>query len=287
MEICHSIDEIGELKDSVSLVTGGGRGIGRAIACALAKNGSAVAVVSRTEGELAETVDQITEAGGRAIALPTDVSDPEAVQRMASETLKLLGAVNVLVNCAGITGPLGPVWEIDGDAWWQCMEVNLRGSFLCTRAFIPLMISRGCGRIINITSAAGLGGFPYSTAYSSSKTALVRFSEVVAREAGEFGVKVFSVNPGIVRTKLTELVIQTEQGEKYAPWVCQAIKEGRDIDIERAADLVAFIAGGKADELSGCNVGVYGNIHELVDRAQEIQENDFLKLRLRMDSSYV
>ena len=266
----------------VSLVTGGGRGIGRAIALALARSGTNVAVVSRTECELAETVDLIKQKGGQATAFTADISDADEVRRMAEEVSDRLGPVDVLVNCAGRAEPSGPVWNIDAEAWWRCMEVNLRGPFLCTRAILPQMVTRGGGRIINITSGAALTSTPGASAYSTSKTALVRFSEVVAHEASTYGVKVFSVNPGLVRTRLTESFVQSEHSGKYSAWLCQSLKAGHDIPADRVANLVAFIASGKADELSGCNIGVYSDISKIVSRAQEIQERELFTLRLRI-----
>jgi NAD(P)-dependent dehydrogenase (short-subunit alcohol dehydrogenase family) len=117
-----------DLTGQVAIVTGGGRGIGRAIALGLASAGaSAVAVVARSLDQIAETVGQITQAGGRAVAVPGDVSEPEAVGRMVPEVERALGPVDVLVNNAGIAGPLGPIAETEPVQWWRCQEVNLRG----------------------------------------------------------------------------------------------------------------------------------------------------------------
>ena len=179
----HDRDEGINLAGQVAIVTGGGRGIGKAIAMALARADASVAVVARSGDQLAETAKEITEAGGRAISVTADVSDPGAVERMVVEVEKSLGSVDLLVNNAGLPGPIGPTWETDPDDWWRCLEVNLRGPMLCSRAVLPGMIAREGGRIVNVASGAGTFAIPYLGAYVTSKTALIRFTEILALEA--------------------------------------------------------------------------------------------------------
>ena len=172
-----SLEAMGtDLTGEVAIVTGGGRGIGRAIAVALAKAGASVAVVAGSEDQLAETVREITELGSRAISIAADVSHPDAVQKMMVEVEKSLGSVDLLVNNAGLAGPIGPTWETAPDAWWRCLEVNLRGPMLCSQAVLPGMIARGDGRIVNVASGAGTFAIPYLGAYVTSKTALIKFT---------------------------------------------------------------------------------------------------------------
>src|SRR5262245_52379516 len=132
-----------KLTGQVAIVTGGGRGIGKAIALGLAKAGCSVAVVARAHDQLAETVKQVTQPGSRAISVTADDSDPDAVQKMVLEVEETLGSVDLLVNNAGLAGPIGPTWETAPDDWWRCLEVNLRGPMLCSRAVLPGMITRG------------------------------------------------------------------------------------------------------------------------------------------------
>ena len=155
-----------ELVGQVALVTGGGRGIGRAIAQALATAGAAIAVTARSEDQLRETVALIERAGGRALALPADVTDRQAVEHLVADIERQLGPVDVLVNNAGIVGPLGPLWEADPEAWRRCLDVNLYGAFLCARAVLPGMVARRRGRIINMSTAISIPA-PYYTAYMS------------------------------------------------------------------------------------------------------------------------
>jgi NAD(P)-dependent dehydrogenase (short-subunit alcohol dehydrogenase family) len=121
-----------------AIITGGGRGIGRAIALGLAKAGCSVAVVARSADQLVEMVRQITQLGSRTISVVADVSDPGAVERMVREVEKCLGLVDLLVNNAGLAGPIGPTWETDPEDWWRCREVNLRRPMLCSRAVLPV-----------------------------------------------------------------------------------------------------------------------------------------------------
>jgi NAD(P)-dependent dehydrogenase (short-subunit alcohol dehydrogenase family) len=143
------------LSGQVAIVTGGGRGIGRLVAEALAGAGAAVAVTARSEDELTETVTSITRSRGTALALPGDVSDPRAATRALREVERQLGPVDLLVNNAGISGPIGPVWEVDADEWWRTFEVNLEGVFLFAHAVLPGMVARRRGRVVNMSSNAG------------------------------------------------------------------------------------------------------------------------------------
>ena len=136
----------------VAVVTGGGRGLGRAFAQALAASGYAVAVVARTAAELAETVTLIERSGGRASAFPADVTDAPAVDCAFTDVERSLGPVDLLVNNAGVIGPLGPFAESDAGQWWRTIEVNLQGQILCAHRVVPGMIARRRGRIINIAS---------------------------------------------------------------------------------------------------------------------------------------
>jgi NAD(P)-dependent dehydrogenase (short-subunit alcohol dehydrogenase family) len=275
----HQITDLG---GQVAIVTGGGRGIGRAIALGLAKAGAAVAVVARTPSQLAETVALMEQAGGRAIAIPADVTDQQAVEQMAQEVAQQLGPVDLLVNNAGTGSPVGPTWENDPDEWWRCIEVNLRGPFLCSRAILPAMVARRRGRIIITASRAGLSPRPYWAAYSVAKCAAIRFGENLAAEAREHGISVFSIQPGFTRTALTEAAAASPAVEKWLGGSFRkALAARRDGPPERAANLVLFLASGKADALSGCFINVLDDVAEMVRRAKEIQREELYTLRLR------
>jgi NAD(P)-dependent dehydrogenase (short-subunit alcohol dehydrogenase family) len=239
-----------DLKGQIAIVTGGGRGIGRAIARGLAGAGASVAVVARSLDQLAGTVEDIVKMGGRAVAVPADVSDPEAIGRMLLEVERALGPVDLLVNNAGVSGPFGPIAQTDPGEWWRCQEVNLRGPLLCNRAVLPGMVARRRGRVINIASGSGTIAIPYLSAYIVSKTALIRLTEILAAEVAGHGIRVFAIEPGTVRTAMADYALQSEAGRRWLPWFKEIFEQGRDVPPEHAARLVTLLASGRADTLS-------------------------------------
>ena len=257
-----------DLSHDVAIVTGAGRGIGRAIALSLAADGAAVAVCARTEQEIAETAALIANAGGRAIALKLDVRDVGGVRAVVEETAQRLGAVTLLVNNAGTPGPAGLDWEVNAEAWFECIEVVVQGAFLLCQAVVPGMIDRGSGRIINIASVSGTRAFPPITATSVAKTALIRFSEGLAGELNDHGVQVFAIHPGVVRTRLLESYGLQLPEEWY-------------VGPERAGSLCARLASGRYDALSGRFLGIDDDLDELLKRADEITARDLYTLRIQ------
>ena len=271
-----------DLGGQVAIVTGGGRGIGRAIGRGLAKAGAVVAVIARTADQLDGTVALVEGAGGRAAAFPADVTDQQAIERVVTQVEEQLGPVDLLVNNAGAPTPLGPLWETDPGDWWRCIDVNLRGPFLCSRAVLPGMVTRRRGRIVTTASATGLGPWPNVSAYAISKCAVMRFSENLAAEAQEHGISAFSISPGFVRTSMVEAKIASSEDEKWLGAVFRnALAAGHDVPPERAADLVVLLASGQADALTGCVVSVHDDLPGMVRRAEEIQQGELYTLRLR------
>jgi len=256
------------LQHEVALVTGAGRGIGRAVAMALAREGAAVAVTARTESEIAATAATIADAGGRALAIPCDVRDDTAVQEAARQTATQFGAVTVLVNNAGTPGPAGNDWETDPVAWFECIDVIVRGALLMSRAVIPGMIARGSGRIINMASVSGTQALPPIFATSVAKTALIRFTEGLAGQLAAHGVRVFAVHPGIVRTRLLQ-----SYGLQIPDDWC--------VPPEQAADLCVRLAGGAADALSGRFLTIADDLDELRRRSEDITARELYTLRIR------
>jgi NAD(P)-dependent dehydrogenase (short-subunit alcohol dehydrogenase family) len=252
------------------------------MALALAKAGAAVAVVARSSDQLAGTVALIEEAGGHAIAITADVTDEQAVERMVAETEQQLGPVDLLVNNAGHPGEVGATWEVDPDAWWRCIEVNLRGPFLCARAVVPGMIARHRGRIVTTASHTGLGVWPGLSGYAISKTAVIRLCETLAAETKEHSIAVFAIHPGGVKTALTASQFRSEAARKWFPEIYDYVAQGGSgRPPELAADLVVFLASGRVDALSGCFISVRDDVAEMVSRAQEIREGELYTLRLR------
>lgn len=268
------------LDGEVAFVTGGGRGIGRATAIALAKEGASVAVVARSTNEIEEVAGLINESGGKALAATADVTNGAQVDRAVQKISDELGPIDILVNNAGGGRAIGPVWEVDADEWWATVEINLRSVFLCCHAILPSMVARGRGRIINVSSGLALNPLPHGTSYSSSKAAALRFTDSLALEVAAHGIQVFAASPGTVRTALMDYLLESDDGRRWLPHM-QRMPESVWVPAEKGAALIVALAAGEADALSGRFIHVSDDLTDLVRRADEIRAQDTLTLRLR------
>ena len=268
------------LYGQVALVTGGGRGIGRAVAQALAAAGAGVAVLARSNSELEETVSLIEQSGGQARAYTADVTHAGQVHSAVREMEQSLGPVDILVNNAGDVKPFGPLWETDAEEWWRSLEVNVRGPMLCTRAVLPGMIARRRGSIINVASGVATIFAPYYSSYVAGKTALVRFTECVALEAKPHGVALFSISPGTVRTAMASYSLESAEGKKWLPWFAQIFDQHIDVPAERPAQLVLTLASGRADALSGRMISIFDDLEVLLKNAAEIERQNLYSLKM-------
>jgi NAD(P)-dependent dehydrogenase (short-subunit alcohol dehydrogenase family) len=276
----------GSLAGHVALITGGGRGIGQALAGAFARAGAAVAVMARTPEQLDETVGLIAGAGGRALAVAGDVSVRADVERAIASIDRALGPVSLLVNNAGISGPFGPVWEVEPDWWWQTMEVHLHGAFLCARAVLPGMIARGGGRIITVASRAAERVGPNASAYALAKAAQVRLTEHIAADARPYGVSAFVIHPGFIFTQLGQGAVAREDTRRWQPEFHRRLTEleqhpEQGTPMEAVTDLCLFLADGRGDALSGRYISVDEDVTELARRAETIREVGLYTLQLR------
>ena len=195
--------ETTSLDGKCAIVTGGGTGIGRAIALALAKDGVKVVVAGRRSEPLEQVVGDIERQGGVGVSAQADVAREEDVDRLVAWALELYGPVDILVNNAGVAGS-GAIHEHDVALWDQVMAVNLRGPFLLSRAVLPLMRARGSGHIINISSESGLEYYPGNGAYGVSKHGLNALGEYIQRENQDLGIRVDTICPGMVVTPMSE-----------------------------------------------------------------------------------
>lgn len=269
------------LKDQVVIVTGGGRGIGRAICLALAEQGATVAAVARTLAEIESTQTLILERGGRALAVQADVTDQPAVEAMASRVVEEFGRVDVLINNAGSFYALGPVAAVEPAAWWADVSVNLLGTFLPCHFLLPTMIEAGQGKIITMLGGGTGNPLPYGTGYASSKAAVVRFTDCLAAEVREYGIAVVCMSPGFVRTRLTEYHVFSEAGKRYLPTMQGLLDGDKEYPPDHAAALAADLCRLDLMPLTGRYVQPGDDVEALLAQADEIVSADRRSLRLR------
>lgn len=264
------------LEGQVAVVTGGGRGIGRSIAKELAAQGASVALMGRSLSHLQTTVEEIEAAGGKALAIPCDVTAAPEVTAALAQSDKELGPLTLLVNNAGVGGG-GRLWEMPAEDWWRVIEVNLKGPFLASHAALPGLVSRGAGRIINIGSyaanSAGLGG----SAYSTSKAALQRLTEGIAADLEGTEVMAFALSPGFV---WTDMGIEYDRALRANVPGYDGMAEGWVFPPEAAAKFCVRLAAGDADALSGRLLHVRDDLDQMIARADQIIDEELYTLRL-------
>lgn len=244
-----------DLTGKVAIVTGGSRGIGRAIALQLAKQGAQIVVNYNSRSDAAdEVVAQIEELGGQAISVQADVRSMDDAQRLAKETFSACGRIDILVNNAGITrdGLLLRMSEAD---WDMVLDTSLGGAFHCTKAVMRRMMKQRAGRIINITSVAGVSGNAGQANYSSAKAGLIGFTKSVAKEMGSRNVTCNAVAPGYIPTELT-----ANLSEELIEQVRLATPLGRLGTVEDVAQVVAFLASDEAAFVTGQVICVDGGM---------------------------
>lgn len=227
------------LSGQVALITGASRGIGRATALALAEQGAKVVVNYASSQSAAEAVvAEITEAGGEAIALAGDVSKPDQVENLVNQVMEKWGRIDVLVNNAGITRDT-LLLRMKLEEWQEVIDLNLTGIFLCTKAVSKIMLKQKKGRIINLTSVAGLMGNPGQANYSAAKAGVVGFTKTVAKELSSRGITVNAVAPGFIATDMTKDLKNTEE-------ILKAIPLGRYGEPAEVAGAIRFLAADPA-----------------------------------------
>lgn len=244
------------IADRRALVTGGGRGIGRACAMALARAGAEVVVTSRTEGQLAEVVAAIADAGGRAAALPADVGTPDgAASLVAAVQTHWPQGLDILVNNAAVSPYVKGVEQLTDAEWSHVLRVNVDGVLRLVRGLCPGMLQRGRGAVVNVTSVAATAALPRLAAYAASKAALAALTRTMAVEWAARGVRVNAVAPAYIETDMTT---EVKKRERLRQWVEGRTPMGRFGQPEEVAWAVVFLASDAASYITGTTVYVDG-----------------------------
>lgn len=261
----------------VALVTGGSKGAGRAVALGLGAAGFSVAILARSPKALEETHALLDANGVPSAACVTDVRDPDAVAAAVTEVTDKLGPISTVINNAGTSLAIGPLWEADPSTWWTDVETSLGGAFNVCRSVIPGMIARRRGRILNVSSYAAHRAAPYQSAYGCAKAGLASLTESLAASLQPYGVHAFTITPGFVRTSLTAQLTESPQGQRWLPEL-----RGRDsLDLDLFVRLAVTVALGGADVLNGRFLHALDDISELVRRSGEIDTEELYVPRLR------
>jgi NAD(P)-dependent dehydrogenase (short-subunit alcohol dehydrogenase family) len=252
-----------QLKDRVAVVTGGGRGIGRAIALAFAREGADVVVTARTTKEIENVAEEIKALGRKSLAITTDLSQRKAVSSLRDQALSQFPTIHILVNNAGIGSGQNPklVMEYDDEFWDMTLMVNLTVPYLLTKDFLPTMVKQGWGRIINISSVAGKSGFLFGAAYSTSKHGLIGLTRTVALEVATEGITVNAICPGPIRTSMLAKRMQVESEHRGIS--LEEVEKSfnpiqRLLEPEEVAAMAVYLASEKAQAVTGQSFNISG-----------------------------
>jgi 3-oxoacyl-[acyl-carrier protein] reductase len=269
-----------------AIITGGSQGLGRAIAARFLEEGAGVVVSARTEEDLRRAREELAAIAGPrgpvVHAVPGDVSHPESCEALVSTARAVLPEVTILVNNAGMYGPIGPVEEVDWNAWVRAVETNLFGTVLMCRAVIPLMRERRYGKIINISGGGATAPLPRFSAYAASKAAVVRLTETFAEELRDDGVCVNAIAPGALNTRLLDEVLAAGPEKAGEEFYRKSVRQQQDggASLDRGAALAVFLASAASDGISGRLVSaLWDDWARLPEWKDELAKTDVYTLR--------
>jgi 3-oxoacyl-[acyl-carrier protein] reductase len=246
-----------KLTDKIAIITGAGRdgkGIGRSIARAMAAEGARVAVASRTEANALAVAQELRDEGYEALGLACDVADAASVDAMVKTVIEAWGRIDVLVNNAGITRD-GLVLRMKEEDWDAVIDTNLKGTFLCCKAVLRVMVRQKSGRIINMSSVMGQMGAAGQVNYSAAKGAIITFTRSLAKEVASRGILVNAISPGFIETVMTQ-----EVSEEVRQWYLQHIPQQRYGSPEEVARVAVFLASDDASYITGHVINVDGGL---------------------------
>jgi meso-butanediol dehydrogenase/(S,S)-butanediol dehydrogenase/diacetyl reductase len=254
-----------KLKGKIAIVTGGGRGIGKAIALAFAREGADVVVTARTESEIEKVAEDIKALGSKGVPMVADLGKKESLQTFVDRISTQFSSMDILVNNAGVGSGQNPrvVAEYDDDFWEQTLALNLTAPYLLTKAFLPKMIAQKWGRIINISSVAGKIGFPFGAAYSTSKHGLIGLTRTVALEVATQGVTVNAICPGPIRTSMLEKRIRFNSENEGIP--IEEVEKSfnsiqRLLEPQEVAAIAVYLASDEAKSMTGQSINIDGGM---------------------------
>jgi NAD(P)-dependent dehydrogenase (short-subunit alcohol dehydrogenase family) len=274
-----------KLADRYAVVTGASQGLGFAIARRFVQEGASVLMCARTAGDLEDAAERVRAAaapGAKVLAEPCDVSSEASVSRIAEMVEKQFGKLDILVSNAGIQGPKGATEKVGWGAWSQTIAINLLGTVLCCRAFLPLLRQSARGKILLLSGGGATKPMPFFSAYAASKAAVVRFGETLAEELRETGIEVNSIAPGALNTRMLEEVLSAgpeKVGRSYYEAALRQ-KQSGGAPVERAAELCVYLASSESDGLTGKLISaVWDPWTEFEAHRQDLQETDVYTLR--------
>jgi NAD(P)-dependent dehydrogenase (short-subunit alcohol dehydrogenase family) len=263
----HFHGEDMQLKGQVAIVTGGGRGIGRAIARRFAAEGAAVVVAARSENEIRQVVAEIESAGGKAAAVQADLAREADCKKIVDGATKAFGAIHILVNNAAIYGPVQPIEKFALRDWDEVMTVNLRAPMALCQLVLPQMYERGSGVILNVSTTGAKAAFALSGAYTASKAGLIGLTRVLAAEAARKGVRVNAICPGpVTETKMSQDLTREfaahfkSGGDEMLKQMMQNILQGRPQTAEEIASAALFLVSDQASAITGQTLNVDGGM---------------------------
>jgi NAD(P)-dependent dehydrogenase (short-subunit alcohol dehydrogenase family) len=255
------------LDNQIAIVTGGGKGIGKAICMAFAREGATVVIAARDTRSMEDTAEEIRSRGGGADTVATDVRKEDQVKSMVAYVLDKYGRIDILVNNSATGGPTANLTEIDLDTWNEVMAVNITGPMLCSREALKSMISARKGNIINIGSEGGRSGFPMRSPYAVSKRGLIALTETIAIEAGLYGIRVNCISPGRVRGERLENVAKDKAAvlgityDEAMAGMAFDISLGRFVEASEVADAALYLASDESSGITGDTLVVSGGKH--------------------------